>query len=266
MAEKIIRTFKYRIYPTKRQRSILNSQLLICAELFNAALQERRDAWKLSRKSINFRSQSDQLPDIKRDRPEIASVYSQVLQDVLHRVDKAFQNFFRRVKDRKGNAGFPRFRPRSRYDSLTYPQMGFVVRDGKLRMSKIGSVRIKLHRPIEGQIKTLTIIRSSTGKWFACFSVEMEPETETASRIAAVGIDVGLTHFATLSTGEQIPNPRFFQKEQQALAKAQRRLSADKAVTPKRKARRRIAARVHERIRSRRNNFAHQLSRYPLSC
>lgn len=255
----MLKTFRYRVYPTKRQEALLNNQLGLCCELFNAGVQERRDAWRLNRVSISFRSQSDQLPDIKRDRPEIATVYAQVLQDVLHRVDRAFQNFFRRSKDRKGKVGFPRFRPRSRYDSLTYPQQGFVVKDGKLQLSKIGSVRIKLHRPIKGQIKTLTVIRCSTGKWFACFSVKIGPEI--IGRAAAVGIDVGLAHFATLSTGQQIPNPRFFRKEQRALAKAQRRLSAEKVGTPERKTRRRIAARVHERIKFRRNNFAHQESR-----
>jgi putative transposase len=175
-------------------------------------------------------------------------------------LDKAFENFFRRVKERGEKAGFPRFRSRFRYDSFTYAQSGFSL-NGKLRLSKIGELRIKLHRPIEGQIKTLTITRSATGKWFACFSVEVEPEP-LAINCEAVGIDVGLTHFATLSAGgEKIPNPRFFREEQAALAKAQRRLSAEKKGTPERRARRRTVARIHERIKCRRNNFAHQESR-----
>lgn len=255
------KTFKYRLYPTTRQTAILDEQVTLCCELYNAALQERRDAYRIEWKSISFRAQSDQLPEIKTERPELDGIYSQVLQDVLHRVDKAFKNFFRRVKDRKGKVGFPRFRPHSRYDSLTYPQKGFVVRDGKLRLSKIGDVRIKLHRPVEGTIKTVTITRSATGKWFACFSVEIEA-VPLGPCATVVGIDVGLTHFASLSTGEQIPNPRFFRNEQGALARAQRKLSAEKKRTPLRRARSRIVARVHERIGFRRSNFAHQLSRY----
>jgi putative transposase len=253
-------TYRYRIFPSKAQTTRLNTTLALCRELYNAALQERRDAWRLNHKSINFRSQSDQLPGIKRDRPELGDVYAQVLQDVLHRVDKAFQNFFRRVRERKSKTGFPRFRPQSRYDSLTYPQSGFAL-SGELKLSKIGDMRINLHRPIEGKVKTLTITRSATEKWFACFSVEIEPMPVTTNG-PAVGVDVGLTHFATLSTGEQIPNPRFFREGQSALTKAQRKLSAAKKGTRERGARRKVVARVHERIKYRRSSFAHQLSRY----
>lgn len=248
MATKIIRTFKYRIYPAKRQKTILSTQLALCCELYNAALQERRDAWRINRKSVSFRAQSEQLPEIKRERPELADVYSQTLQDVLHRVDKAFQSFFRRIKQGK-KPGFPRFHSRIRYDSLTYPQLGFSVDGDRVKLSKVGRVHVKMHRPIEGKIKTLTITRSSTGKWFACFSVEIEPDI-LRPNCEAVGIDVGLSHFATLSTGEQIPNPRFFREEQSALAKAQR--------NGKRKA----ARRIHERIKFRRHNFAHQRIRF----
>jgi putative transposase len=254
------KTFKFRLFPTKRQRTILGGHLALCCELYNAALQERRDAWRINRKSISFRSQSDQLPAIKTDRPDVGEVYAQVLQDVLHRVDRAFHDFFRRVR-RGEKAGFPRFRSRRRYNSFTHPQPCNVLKAGKLRLWKIGDVRIQLHRPIEGKVKTLTIIRSSTGKWFACFSVEVEP-VPLPVNTEAVGVDVGLTHFATLSTGEQIPNPRFFREEQNALAKASRRLSAEKKGTPERRARRKIVARVHERIKFRRHDFAHQLSRY----
>src|SRR5947209_7075003 len=124
------KTFKYRLYPTKRQAAILDGQLALCCELYNAALQERRDAWRITRKRINFASQSAQLVEIKEARPEFNHVYSQVLQDSLHRVDKTFKAFFGRLK-RKAKAGFPRFRSRSRYDSITYPQLGFSIQDSK---------------------------------------------------------------------------------------------------------------------------------------
>ncbi len=168
------------------------------------------------------------------------------LSDRPIKLDKAFQAFFRRVKAGE-KPGFPRFRSRSRYDSFTYAQSGFSLKGDKLTLSKIGRVRIKLHRQLEGKIKTLTITRSATGKWYACFSVDVEPEPQPVND-KAIGIDVGLTSFATLSTGEQIPNPRFFRSDEKALAKAQR------------KKKRTWAARIHERIRFRRKNFAHQLS------
>ena len=241
------RTLKYRIFPSHAQTTRLNNTLALCCELYNAGLQERRDAYRLAQKSIRYVEQANQLPELKEIRPELNEIHSQVLQDVLRRLDKAFQAFFRRVKERSGKAGFPRFKSRRRYDSFTYAQSGFALKDGKLRLSKIGDVRIKLHRPVEGKIKTLTITRSATGKWYACFSVEIDSQPLPANA-RAVGVDVGLTHFATLSTGEQVDNPRFFRTDEKALAKAQRRQ------------RRRAAARIHERISFRRNNFAHQLS------
>lgn len=242
-----LRTFKYRLFPSKAQITRLHSTLGLCCELYNAGLQERRDAYRLERKSVRYLDQANQLPEIKEARPELNEIHSQVLQDVLRRLDKAFQNFFRRVKERNGKAGFPRFRSRRRYDSFTYAQSGFSIRDGKLRLSKIGDVKIKFHRPIEGKIRTLTITRSATGNWYACFSVVCESEVLPRND-KAVGIDVGLSAFATLSTGKQIDNPRFFRTDEKALAKAQRR--------KKRKA----ARRIHERIANRRRNFAHQLS------
>lgn len=248
MAEQRItqRTFKYRIFPSRAQTTRLNNVLSLCCELYNAGLQERRDAYKFERKTIRYIEQANQLPEIKEIRPELKEIHSQVLQDVLRRLDKAFQAFFRRVRSGE-KAGFPRFRSRKRYDSFIYAQSGFSVRDGKLRLSKIGDVRIKLHRPIEGKVKTLTITRSATGKWYACFSVEctLEPLPENDR---AVGIDVGLSSFATLSTGEQIENPRFFRADEKALAKAQRQKQY------------KAARRIHERIKFRRHNFAHQLS------
>ena len=248
MAEQRIaqRTFKFRIYPSKTQIARLQSTLRLCCELYNASLQERRDAYRLERKSVRYVEQANQLPEIKKIRPDVANVHSQVLQDVLKRVEKAFDGFFRRVKT-KQKAGFARFRSRQRYDSFTYAQSGFSIVNGKLRLSKIGDVKIKLHRPIEGKIKTLTITRSATGKWYACFSVETQAQPLPAND-RAVGIDVGLSHFATLSNGEQIANPRFFRTDEKALARAQRR------------EKRRASRRIHERITNRRRNFAHQLS------
>ncbi|MBA3766096.1 MAG: helix-turn-helix domain-containing protein [Acidobacteria bacterium] len=135
------RTFKFRIYPSKAQTTCLNHTLALCCELYNASLQERRDAYRLERKSVRYVEQANQLPGIKQIRADVAGVHSQVLQDVLKRVEKAFDGFFRRVRA-KQKAGFPRFRSRKRYDSITYAQSGFSLTDSKLRLSKIGDVRI----------------------------------------------------------------------------------------------------------------------------
>jgi len=157
MAHKV---YKYRIYPSKRQVETLDAHLALCCELFNAALQERRDAWRLERKNVSRFDQIYQLPDIRKERPEIGGIQSQVLEDVITRVDKAFKAFFRRVKARQ-SPGYPRFKSFRRYDSLTFRKIGNALNGNKLRLSKIGHVRVKLHRPIEGAIKTLTIKREA---------------------------------------------------------------------------------------------------------
>jgi putative transposase len=186
-----------------------------------------------------------------------------VLQNVAVRVDLAFQAFFRRCKAGE-TPGYPRFRGKGRYDSITYPQAPSGCKPDaeahRLRLHCVGEVKILLHRPIEGMPKTVTITRSSTGKWYACFScecAELAPLQQTGQQ---VGIDVGLKTFATLSMGQEIANPRFFRREEQALAKVQRRLSKEEKGTPERIQRRKIVARVHERIAWRRSDFAHQHS------
>lgn len=252
------KTFKYRIYPTKKQTQALETTIQECRELYNAALQERISAYKTGHKSISLYQQSNQLPDIKKDRPEFKQVHSQVLQDVLSRLDKAFANFFGRVK--KGETpGFPRFKGKHRYNSFTYAQSGFSIKNNKLVLSKIGQIKIVLHRPIEGTVKTCTVKRMPTGKWFVLFSCEVEPKLLSANP-ESVGIDLGLTNFVAASTGELIASPKFFRQEEKALAKVQRKLSATPKGTKQRAQRRKIVARVHERISNKRENFAHQLS------
>ena len=255
----MLKAYKYRIYPGNAQKTQLEQWLALCCELYNAALQERRDAYRIAHKSVVYKEQQNQLPDIKELRPEFNGIHSQVLQDVLKRLDKAFDAFFRRAKT--GNkAGFPRFRATARYDSFTFPQSGFGIQQGKLRLSKIGKVKTKLHRPIEGKIKTCTIIRSATGKWYACFSVEVEAQPLPHSK-EAIGVDVGLKEFAVLSNGEAIANPKFFRQDEKKLAKAQCKLSGAAKGSPERRKHRKVVAHVHERITNKRRDFAHQESR-----
>jgi len=198
-------------------------------------------------------------------------VHSQVLQNVAVRVDLAFKAFFRRVRAQAQERGFPRFKGQGRYDSFTFPQSGFsITHDQRVCLSKIGSIKLVYHRSICGKIKTLTVHRSSTGKWYACFSVECEPERRP-DMPEQVGIDVGLQTFATLSTGEEITNPRFFRQEEKALAKVQRQHAQLAKGTKSRRKHRQAVARVHERIAWRRENFTHQASRkivnaYGLIC
>ena len=255
------KAYKYRIYPTKKQERLLNTQLDQCAELYNAALQERRDAYMMCGINITYTQQTAQLPEIKALRPEYEGIYSQVLQDVLRRVDKAFKAFFRRVKAGL-TPGYPRYKNRFRYASLTYPQSGFGIDEqGKLSLAKIGHLKLVQHRPFQGVVKTCSITRSATGKWYVCFSCEeVEPRVLPPSKLQ-VGIDVGLKTFAYMSNGEQIENPRFFRIEERRLAKASRSFSKAKKGTKARAKKRKVVARIHERIRWRRENFVQQASR-----
>lgn len=252
------KTFRYRLYPTDAQRDVLDGQLRLCCELYNAALQERRDAWRMARVSIRFAGQSAQLPAVKVERPDVAGVYSQVLQDVLHRVDKTFRAFFGRVR-RGERAGFPRFRSANRFDSLTYPQIGFAVAGRHLNLSKIGAIKIKMHRPIDGTIKTLTVKREA-GKWFACFSVEVEPVPLPASA-DSIGVDVGLTHFATLSDGTQIANPRHARSSEARMRRAQRRIARRRRGSAGRREAVRLFQSAQANVRHQRADFQHKLSR-----
>jgi len=255
----LLKTFKYRIYPTKKQIHIMSQWLEECRWLFNHFLAERKEAWEQEQRSINYHAQATSLPVLKEQRPTLTGVHSQVLQNVAVRIDLAFKAFFRRVKAGE-KPGYPRFRGKGRYDSFTFPQSGFSLDGNILRLSKIGNVKVVLHRPVEGSIKTCTIKRSSTNKWYVMFSCKWEP-TPLPENNEAVGIDIGLHSFATLSTGEQIENPKFFRQEEKALAKAQRNLSKAKKGTPERKKRRKVVARIHERIVWKRQNFIHQHSR-----
>jgi putative transposase len=255
------KTFKYRLFVDKRQQHILDFTLEECRWLYNDTLAYRKNAWEQEQRHANWYETKARIPLLKEQRPSLKEVYSQILQNVTERVDLAFQHFFRRVKA-GDEPGYPRFKGYGRYASITYAQTGFKLdqASGVLELSKIGSVKIVLHRPLEGKIKTLTLTRSATGKWYACFSVEVEKERLQENK-QVVGIDVGLHVFAALSDGQAIENPRFFRQEEKELAKVQHKLSKAEKGTKERAKRRKIVARTHERISLRRSNFAHQQSR-----
>lgn len=220
------KAFKYRIYPTKRQQRILTEWLVLCCQVYNAALDERKSAYRMTRISLSYTQQCAELPGCKEVCPELAQVNSQVLQEVVKRVDLAFDAFFQRVKEGK-KPGYPRFKSRLRYDSLTFKQYGnsFSLQAGQrgkgtLILSKLGHIKLVLHRPWRGMPRTATVLRSSTGKWYVSIScAEVEPNVLPPSD-KVVGADVGLKTFAYLSDGTAIENPRFFREEEKQLAKA----------------------------------------------
>lgn len=258
----MLKTYQYRLYPTKAQTTVLNRTFDLCRKVYNNTLALRRDSWDYEQKSVGLFETNKELARWKSDHPELSSVYSQVLQNVQVRVDLAFKAFFRRVKAGE-TPGYPRFKSFGRYDSITYPQHGFSldVQNQRVYASKIGRIGAVVHRSINGTIKTMTIRRSSAGKWYVSFVAEYEPKVRQHTGEEVSGIDLGLTSFATLSNGEKIENPRFFRTEEKALAKVQRRLSKEKKGTSEREKRRLVVAKVHDRIANKRNNFIHQESR-----
>lgn len=214
------KAFKFRIYPTEKQIGKLEWTLRRCKELYNAALQERRDAYKMCGVSVSYYTQNKQLPEIKEIREEYRDIHSQVLQDVLTRVDKAMDNFFRRVKNGE-KPGYPRFQSGDRYDSFTYTQSGFEIIKGKLNLSKIGRGKIKLHREIVGKIKTCTMKREAD-QWYVVFTTEYEfdPSMAFHPTTREVGVDLGINSFAALSDGTFIENPRYYRNEEEKIQAA----------------------------------------------
>lgn len=258
--QKMKRTYKFRIYPTKDQEAALSYWIDTCRVLYNDCITERRDAWKQCRKSISYYDQANQLSEIKKFDDDLRSVHSQVIQDVLRRVDKAYQNFYRRVRNGDRKAGFPRYKGKTRYDSFTYPQSGFVIDENKLTLSKIGDIKIRQHREIEGNIKTCTIKRD-VDQWYVCFSAEL-PDAPMKEKIeSAVGIDLGLTSIITTDTGEKVDPPKHLRKSEEKLSREQRRLSRKVKGSNNRRKQKRIVGRVHRKIRNQRTDFNHKLSR-----
>jgi putative transposase len=256
----IRKTFKYRLYPTRAQVDLLNGQLAEACRLYNAGLQERRDAWKLERKSIQLYDQTRQLKEIRAEG-DTGIFNCNVAHDVLRRLDKTFKAFFARVK-RKEKAGFPRFKSARRFDSFTYPAYGNGCRlldNGKLRLQGIGLVKVKLHRVIEGKIKTVSVKREA-GRWYVCFSLECE-EKPLPPCSESIGIDVGLTTFATLSDGTEIENPRYFKTAQAKLRRAQRKVARRKKGSHRRRKAVQLLQRIHAHIKNQRADFHHKASR-----
>jgi transposase len=253
------RAFKYRLSPTRKQAQALQWTLDRCRELYNAALQERRDAYRMAGKHITYYDQANQLPEIKGSREEYRDIHSQVLQDVLRKADKTFKAFFRRVKTGE-TPGYPRYKGYHQFDSFTYPQAGYALtHDTRVCLSKIGAIKVKLHRPLEGDVKTCSIKREGD-HWYVVFVCEVEAEPLPASH-EAVGIDLGLLHFATLSTGEQIENPRYFRKGEKKLEKLQQALSRKKRGSHRRKKAVKAVAKAHRKVRNQRANFLHKEAR-----
>jgi len=249
------------LHPSNAQKAALNETLSVCRLVYNSMVHERTALHEQGSKSPTFYTQVPALARWKKDHAELKTVHSQVLQNVGRRVELAFQSFFRRVKSGE-TPGYPRLKGNEQYDSITYPQSGFQVGNASVWLSLQGKqtqVKAKIHRDIVGTVKTCTVRRVGS-KWFACFSVEQEDNFLPTS-LESIGLDAGLNSFMALSDSTFIDNPRFFRRDEKALAKAGRKQSKAAKGSNARKKANKVLSRIHERVRNRRHDFVHQTSR-----
>jgi putative transposase len=252
------KTYKYKLQPTPAHEQGLARVLGRCRSLYNVALEERQTAWHRCQVSVTYSQEKAELPKVKTECPEYTEVHSQVVQDVLLRLERAFQAFFRRLRQGQ-KPGYPRFRGRTRYTSFTYPQFGngVTLDNGVLVLSKIGRMAIRWSRPLEGTPKTVTISREADG-WYVCFSCAEVPIQPLPLTGQETGIDLGLESFATLADGSQVTNPRLFRVAELNLKRAQRRVSRRVKGSNRRRKAMRLLARAHQTVRRQRQDFQHK--------
>jgi putative transposase len=249
------KTFQYKAELSPSTEKGLNDWLSLCRDLYNACIEQRKDAWERCGKRVDWVKQANELVVLKADFPQYKKVGSQVLQDVVRRADKSFKNFFRRVRQGQ-KPGYPRYKGRDRYDSFTFPSTRGWSQSGRnFVINKVGRLKLYLSRPIEGNIKTVTVKRSFSGKWFVNFSCDDVPENILTPSSTEIGINLGLRVFLTDSDGNTIENRRFFKEAQPELRRKQRSLSRKKRESNNRKKAKLEVAKCHEKITNKRKDF-----------
>jgi putative transposase len=254
------KTYKEKLRPTPTQERALEGVLWRCRTLYNTALEQRITAWQRCHVSLTRYQQEAELKAIRAELPEYAAIHSHVLQDVLARLDKTYQAFFRRLANGE-KPGFPRFHGKDRYHSFTYKEYGNGARldNGALVLSKIGRIAVRWSRPIRGTIKTVTISKAADGWYvsFSCADVPTEPLPLTGNE---TGIDVGLKVFLITADGQRVENPRHYRTAERALTKAQQRVSRRTKGSNRRRKAVRVLAKRHQHVRRQRQDFHHKVA------
>lgn len=251
----MLKTYKFRLYPTNQQVIVLNKTLDVCRHIYNEFLADRRNAYDRCNQSLSTMDQLYQVQYLEFD----TDVHSQVKQDVIRRLGKSFDAFFRRCKKGESKPGYPRFRGKHRYSSFSYPQSGFKISGKKLKLSKIGDIKLVIHRKIDGKIKTCSIAKDGKS-WYACFSVEVTPKTPIEP-VTYIGVDVGLNAIVTLSDSTKIEAPEYYRKAEYDLKRQQRSLSRKKLHSNNWKKQSDRVSHAHKMICNKRTDFNHKLSR-----
>lgn len=256
----MIKTFKYRLYPTRKQTDSIESQLNSHRFLYNSALEQRITCFKYYNKYISYNTQAKDLKEIREFDKNLSQCNCASLQQTLRRLDKAYQSFFRRVK--KGDTpGFPRFKARDRFNTIQYAIFGdgCSIKNNKLYLQNIGEIKVNWHRPIQGKIKTVYVTKKNN-RYYACFFLDTIPIIlpKTGKEI---GIDVGLEHFLVTSDELYIDPPKYFRKSELKLKQRQQRLSRRKKGSNRRSKARHLVAKIHEHIANQRLDFCHKIAR-----
>lgn len=253
------KSFLYRLYPNREQTEKLNRLFGIARELYNSCLAERRYAYKMQGVSLNYYHQANELPGLKKCIPEVGLLNAQCAQNMLRRLDKAFKDFFRRIKQGE-KPGYPRFKGYNQFNSITFPTYGdgCKLKNNRLYILNAGLLKIKMHRELEGQIKTVTLKREC-GKWYVVFVCEIDVKPLPQSD-KQVGIDVGIESFAVTSDGEFIDNPHYLRVAEKRLKVAQRKVSRRKKGSKNRRKAVKLLAKQHHKIRNQRKDFQHKVA------
>ncbi|HYH54812.1 MAG TPA: transposase [Solirubrobacterales bacterium] len=262
MSETITRTYRHRLYPTRRQSDALTAQLAFACDLYNAALEQRRTAWSLFGVSVTRADQERQLTELRRDGQFPAGQNAVSQHMVLQRLDLAVKAFFRRVK--AGEApGFPRYKSRQRFNTLAWRSGkagGAAIVNDRLRIQGVGHIKVKWHRDLPGEVRQTRITRRN-GRWYVAFTVRMAKPAPLPATGEQVGVDLGVRQFATLSTGEAIHGPRAGRVAAPEIRRAQRKVARRKRGSNRRRKAVAELARRREREANRRRDAAHKAAR-----
>jgi len=248
------RTYKYRAYCNEATAKHARIWLAICRKLYNRALEERITAYQGDKKSLSWYDQRT-LTRPKVEHPELEDLNSTAIDEVLERLHKAYQAFFRRVKQGKEKPGFPRFANYDRYRSFVLQGSGWKLNEDRLEIRNVGVFKIRLHRPIEGVIKRVSVVRGASGKWYVCFSCDKVPEKPLAPTGLAVGLDMGLSAFIADSDGGMVLPPKFFRVSEARLRVKQRALARCKKGSNRRRGVKEQVAKLHEKIANQRKDW-----------
>jgi putative transposase len=251
----VIRTYKYRVNPTKKQQYLLSALFDQMQTVYNDALNHRRWAWRQSRRSVTYYDQWNRMREERHKYPdEMGMLNATSIQQMLRRVDKAYRAFY------KGQRGAPRFKGRNRFKSIEYRYGdGCKLIGNHLYIQHVGNIRVKLHRPIpDGATIKQVIVKRTTGHWYVCLQLEMPDPEPVTHNGPAVGIDIGLYNLLALSDDRLIDNPRWLRTSLSKLRIAQRRLSRRKKFgSGWRKAARQVA-KLQEHVANQRRDFWHK--------